>query len=329
MSEGKIRRRFKRWWVRVVLAAGVTLVVGFGLLWRSAIRSNRSGADRPFRIAGNLYSVGSNGVTSFLLTGPEGHVLIDGGYPETAPVIVANIAKIGYDIADVKVLLNTHAHSDHAGGLRTLQEMSGAQLWVSEGDAEVMADGGAGDPALGPLGFIGYYLGELKFTPPRIDHRFKDGDTIRRGPLELIAHVTAGHTRGCTSWEFTVHDGDRPLLVVDVGSLTLFPTVSPAGPEAYPGIRADFERSFAVLRSLPADIFLASHSEMFDMKRKLDERVIATNPTAPFIDRDGYLRYIDAAEERFREALADQHRWFPARFTKIILSCGEQAMQGR
>jgi metallo-beta-lactamase class B len=329
MSEGKIGRLFKRWWVRVLLAAGLTLVVALGFLWRSAIRSNRSGPDRPFRIAGNLYSVGSNGVTSFLLTGPEGHVLIDGGYPETAPSIIANIVKVGYDIADVKVLLNTHAHSDHAGGLRTLQEMSGAQLWVSEGDAGVMADGGAGDPALGPLGFIGYYLGALKFIPPRIDHRFKDGDTVRLGPLELIAHVTAGHTRGCTSWEFTVRDGDRRLLVVDIGSLTLFPSVSLVEPESYPGIRADFERSFTVLRSLPVDIFLASHSDMFDMKRKLDERVTATDPTAPFIDRDGYLRYIDAAEERFRAALADQPRWFPSRFTKIILSCAEPVVQSR
>lgn|SRR5574341_646425 len=101
------------------------------MLWRSAIKRNRSVPDEPFRIAGNLYYVGATGVTAFLLTGPEGHVLIDGGYPETAPLIMASIARLGFDITDVRVLLNSHAHSDHAGGLRALQEASGAELWIS------------------------------------------------------------------------------------------------------------------------------------------------------------------------------------------------------
>jgi metallo-beta-lactamase class B len=115
----------------VILLGAITLVVVLGMLWRSAITRNRSVPDEPFRIAGNLYYVGATGVTSFLLTGPEGHVLIDGGYPETAPLIIGSIAKLGFNIRDVKVLLNTHAHSDHAGGLRAPQEASGAQPWVS------------------------------------------------------------------------------------------------------------------------------------------------------------------------------------------------------
>ncbi len=290
----------------ILLGVAATLVVVLGTLWRSAIKKNRSVPDEPFQIAGNLYYVGSTGVTAFLLTGPEGHVLIDGGYPETAPLIMESIARLGFSIADVRVLLNTHAHSDHAGGLRALQEASGAKLWVSEGDADVMAAGGAGDRALGPLGFFGYHLGGLRFSPPRIDHRFKDGDTIRVGPIALTAHVTAGHTRGCTSWSFPVRDGDRELLAVDICSLTLFPFVSLVEPEAYPGIRSDFEHSFSVLRSLPADIFLASHTDMFAMNRKRRERADAANPVDPFIDRVGYLNYIDRAEARFREVLAKQ-----------------------
>jgi metallo-beta-lactamase class B len=275
------------------------------MLWRSAITRNRSVPDEPFRIAGNLYYVGSTGVTAFLLTGPEGHVLIDGGYPETAPLIIGSIARLGFEIADVKVLLNTHAHSDHAGGLRALQEASGAQLWVSEGDAAVMASGRNGDdPALGPLRFGAKLSGS--FPTPRIDHRFKDGEIIRLGPLELTAHVTAGHTRGCTSWAFPVRDGTRELLAVDICSLTLFPFVSLVEPEAYPGIRSDFERSFRTLRSLPADIFLASHADMFSMQRKLRDRAGAKDPADPFIDRAGYLSFIDRAEARFREALAKQ-----------------------
>ena len=295
----------KRRWLVVLLGMATALVVVLGVLWSSAIKKNRSVPDEPFRIAGNLYYVGATGITAFLITGPEGHVLIDGGYPETAPLIMRSIAKLGFEIGDVKVLLNTHAHSDHAGGLRELQEASGAQLWVSEGDAAVMASGRNGDdPALGPLRFVAKLFG--RFPAPRIDRRFKDGETIRVGPLELTAHVTAGHTRGCTSWSFPVRDGDRELLAVDICSLTLFPFVSLVEPESYPGIRSDFERSFRTLRSLPADIFLASHADMFSMRRKLRERAGATDPVDPFIDRAGYLSFIDRAEARFREALAKQ-----------------------
>ncbi|MEN8375195.1 MAG: subclass B3 metallo-beta-lactamase [Gemmatimonadota bacterium] len=262
--------------------------------------------DEPFRIAGNLYYVGATGVTAFLLTGSEGHVLIDGGYPETAPLIIASIAKLGFDIADVKVLLNSHAHSDHAGGLRALQEASGAELWVSEGDAEVMAAGRhSGDPALGPLRVLGFF-GLGRFPAPRIDHRFKDSETIRLGSLALTAHVTAGHTRGCTSWSFPVHDGDRELLAVNICSLTLPPFVSLVEPETYPGMRADFERSFSTLRGLPADIFLASHANWFSMHRKRRERADAEDPAEPFIDRVGYLSFIDRAEARFRAEFTDQ-----------------------
>ncbi len=290
----------------MLLGLAATLVVVLGSLWRSAIRRNRGLPDEPFRIAGNLYYVGNAGVTSFLLTGPEGHVLIDGGYPESASPIMASIARLGFNIRDVRVLVNTHAHSDHAGGLRALQEASGAELWVSEGDAAVMAAGrNSADPALGPLRYLGV-LGFGAFPVPRVDHQFKDGETIRLGPITLTAHVTAGHTRGCTSWSFPVRHADRELLAVDICSLTLFPLVSLVEPEAYPGIRTDFERSFRMLRDLPADIFLASHTGMFNMNRKRHERTDAADRANPFVDPEGYRRHIDRAEAHFRRVLADQ-----------------------
>jgi metallo-beta-lactamase class B len=296
----------KRRWPLVVLGIAATAIVVLGLLWRSAIRRNRAAVDEPFRIAGNLYYVGGAGVAPLLITGPEGHVLIDGGYPESAPGIIANIARLGFDIRDVKVLLNTHAHNDHAGGLRALQEASGAELWVSEGDAAAMSAGrNSADRALGPLRYLAM-LGFGTFPVPRIDHRFRDGDTVRVGPLALTAHVTAGHTRGCTSWSFPVRDGNRELLAVDICSLTLFPFVSLVEPESYPGIRADFERSFQTLRSLPADIFLASHSEMFGLHQKRQALKTAADSSNPFIDRAGYLAYIDRSERRFRAQLAKQ-----------------------
>ncbi len=293
----------RRRWVIILTAAAV--IFGFlGYQWNAAIKRNRSIPDDPFLIAGNLYYVGSTGVTAFLLTGPEGHVLIDGGYPETAPLIIGSIAKLGFDIRDVKVLLNSHAHFDHAGGMRELQEASGAKLWISEGDAATIAAGGAGDRSFGPLRHL--RLG--RFPAPRVDHRFVDGDIIRVGPIALTAHVTVGHTPGCTSWSFPVRDGERELLAVSICSLSLLPFMSFTEPESYPGIRAGFETSFETLRALPADLFLGAHGSFFDMHRKLGERATATDPVEPFIDREGYLAYIDRAEEQFRTELAKQQR---------------------
>ena len=240
--------------------------------------------------------------TAFLLAGPEGHVLIDGGYPEHGPLIIESISKLGFDIKDVRILLNSHAHSDHAGGLRTLQHASGARLWVSEGDADVMSAGGRGDVALGPARFV-WYLGALGFPAPRVDNTFRDGATIRLGPIELTAHVTAGHTRGCSSWSFPVVVEDSTLLAVSVCSLTLFPFVS-LDPEAYPGIRADFARSFETLRSLPADVFLGSHTSWFSLRRKRREQVESGGSAEPFIDPDGYRGFIERAERTYLERLS-------------------------
>lgn len=290
--------RKRRCRVLLLVVVATILVVAF-TQWRAAITRNRSIPDEPFQIAGNLYSVGSTGVTAFLLTGPEGHVLIDGGYPETAPLIIGSIAKLGFDIRDVRVLLNSHAHFDHAGGLRALQEASGAKLWVSERDADIMAAGGKGDRGFGPLRFLG--IG--RFDAPRVDHRFRDGATIRVGPVTLTAHVTGGHTPGCTSWAFPILDGDRELLAVSICSLSLLPFMSFTEPESYLGIRADFERSFSTLRALDADLFLASHGSFFDLHRKRRAQATAEDPVAPFIDRAGYRAFIDRAEARFREKI--------------------------
>jgi metallo-beta-lactamase class B len=295
-------KRRKRWLIALGAVGAITVFLGYQ--WQAAINRNRSVPDEPFKIAGNLYYVGSTGVTSFLLTGPDGHVLIDGGYPETAPLIIGSIKKLGFNIKDVKVLLNTHAHFDHSGGLRELQDSSGAQLWISEGDAGLIARGGAGDRVYGPLRF----LGVGRFPAPRIDHRFKSDTTIRVGPVAVTAHVTAGHTPGCTSWSFPVRHNNRDLFAVDICSLSLLPFMSFVEPESYPGIRSDFERSFTTLRDLPADIFLGAHGSFFDLERKHRESATAKDAADPFIDRVGYLEYIDAMEKRFRGELAKEQK---------------------
>ncbi|MBA3969134.1 MAG: subclass B3 metallo-beta-lactamase [Gemmatimonadetes bacterium] len=264
--------------------------------WKEASDNGGQKPAEPFRIAGNFYYVGANDIAAFLITGPEGHVLIDGGYPGTPPLILASIAKLGFDIRDVKVLLNSEPHPDHAGGLAALQQASGAELWASEASADAMAAGGDDPDIILPLRAL-LWSGIIGYPAPRVDHRFKDGDTIRVGPVALTAHVTGGHTRGCTSYSFPVRDGERVLNVVSACSLVTL------GGMRYPEQPADFERTFRVLRSLPADIWVTSHARLWGRYRKFVARDTAQNPVEPFIDPEGYRAYIDSGEARFRRGV--------------------------
>jgi len=283
----------KRYRLAVLLA--LVSVLALVLVGRRLNATKRGGQEpaEPFRIAGNFYYVGANDVSAFLITGPEGHVVLDGGYPSTAPMIMASIEKLGFAIKDIKVLLNSEPHPDHAGGLVVLQQASGAELWASEASADVIASGGD-DPAMAlPVRAL-MRIGVLGYPAARVDHRFKDGDTIRVGPLAFIAHVTGGHTRGCTSWSFPVRDGDRVLNVVSACDLGMLRGTR------YPEERTDLERSFRVLRGLPADIWVTCHARWWGRYRKFVASATAKDPVELFIDPEGYRAYIDSAEARFR-----------------------------
>ena len=280
---------------RLLLLLGLIFIVALVLVgrWLNATKIGGQQPVEPFRIAGNFYYVGANDVSAFLITGPEGHVVIDGGYPTTAPMIMASIAKLGFDIKDVKVLLNSEPHPDHGGGLGVLQQASGAEVWASDASADVLAAGGDDRDLFLPMRAL-VWIGVVGYPPIRVDHRFKDGDTIRLGSIELTAHITAGHTRGCTSWSFPVRDGDRVLNVVSVcdpGVLEM---------SSYPEQAADRERSIRVLRSLPVDIWVTNHARAWGRYRKFVASATAKNPVDPFIDPDGYRAYIDAAEAELR-----------------------------
>src|SRR3954471_13197021 len=229
----------RRLWLRILLVVLVIVAVVLFSAWRTATNNGGQKYAEPFQIAGNLYYVGANDVTSFLITGPEGHVLIDGGYPGTPPLIMRSIAKLGFNIRDVKVLLNSEPHYDHAGGLAELQQASGAQLWASEASADVIAAGGDDRKGGLPVRLL-VWSGLARYPAARVDHRVKDGDTVRVGPLAVTAHITGGHTRGCTSWTFPVRDGGRVLNVVSACSLIRL------GMGGYPEQHADFEHSFRV-----------------------------------------------------------------------------------
>ena len=178
-----------------------------------------------------------------------------------------------------------------------LQQASGAQLWASDASADSLASGGDDPDVVLPLRFL-IWIGVLGYPPPRVDHRFKDGDTIRVGPIALTAHVTAGHTRGCTSWSFPVRDNDRVLNVVSVCDTGVLAT------SRYPEQAADRERSIRVLRSLPADIWVTNHARAWGRYRKFVASRDATNPVDAFIDPEGYRAFIDKAEEELKQGVA-------------------------
>ena len=235
----------------------------------------------PFRILGNLYYVGASEVTSFLITTPEGHLLLDGGFAETAPQIERNIAQLGFQLRDVKLLLNSHAHFDHAGGLAELKKWTNAIVAVTWPDAELLHRGGHGDFRFGD---------KLTFPPLKIDRIISDGESIELGGQKMTAHLTPGHTKGNTTWTTQITADGKRYNVVFAGSMTSLDYIL-AGREAYPGIAADFEKSFATLKRLPCDVFLSCHGSFFSFKEKR-ERLLRGEKPNPFIDPEGYQIFI-------------------------------------
>jgi metallo-beta-lactamase class B len=280
---------------RLLAGLGLLIVVTLVVVarWANANKIGGQGPAEPFRIAGNFYYVGATDVSAFLITGPDGHVVLDAGYPTTAKLIMGSIAKLGFDIRDVKVLLNSEPHPDHGGGLAVLQQASGAQLWASDPSADSLAAGGDDADAILPVRVLSW-IGIVGYPPPRVDHRFKDGDTIRVGPIVLTAHITAGHTRGCTSWSFPVQDGDRVLNVVSACDTGVLATLT------YPEQAADRERSLRLLRSLPADIWVTAHGRRWGRYRKFVASQTIQRPADAFIDPQGYRAFIDDAEAELR-----------------------------
>jgi metallo-beta-lactamase class B len=249
----------------------------------------------PFRILGNLYYVGASDITSYMIATGQGLIVIDGGFAETAPQIRDNIARLGFRVSDIRILLNSHAHYDHAGGLAALKAWSGARLLASPGDAPLLAAGGRGTPLFGD---------KLLFPPVKADRLLHDGEAVTLGGTTLVAHLTPGHTPGCTTWSLRVAEGGEGHDVVFVCSTSVLPGYRLTGPQpTYPGIAADYERTFATLAALPCDVFLAAHAGFFGGEEKA-RRLRAGERPNPFIDPQGYRAYLAAAEAAFRQRLA-------------------------
>jgi metallo-beta-lactamase class B len=257
----------------------------------------------PYRIAGNLYYVGASDVASYLIATPEGLILLDGGYVETAPMIEANIRTLGFKLEDVKVLLSSHAHFDHAGGLAELKRVTGAKFFAMDREAPLLARGGKGDS---------YFGDRHPFPPIQADKIFHDGETVTLGGTTLTAHLTPGHTMGNTTWTTTVKNGERPYDVVFIGSTSILPGVSLTNNPKYPEIAADYAQTFRVLKSLPCDIFLGSHASFYNGLDKA-EQLRQGAKRNPFVDPQGYREFVAQGEKTFREQLRREGGEVPQR----------------
>jgi metallo-beta-lactamase class B len=247
----------------------------------------------PYRIAGNVYYVGASDITSFLITTPAGHILLDGGFVETAPLIEANIRKLGFKLVDVKILLSSHAHFDHAGGLAELKRATGAKFAASEKEAALLDRGGKGDFLFGD---------KATFPPIQADRILHDGDTVVLGGTTLTAHLTPGHTMGNTTWTMKAKEGDTTYDVVFAPSMSILPGVSLTKNATYPEIGEDYGKTFHVLKSLPCDVFLASHASFYDGLDKAD-RLRKGAKKNPFIDPQGYRDYLARMEKKYQEQI--------------------------
>jgi metallo-beta-lactamase class B len=259
----------------------------------AAQRNTWNTPTEPFHVIDNVYYVGTEGLASYLLVTPNGHILLDGATAEAAPQIEANIGKLGFKLADVKILLNSHAHFDHSAGLAQLKQDTGATLYAMEGDVSALEGG--------------FYLGSednkaMGAPPVKVDQVLHDGDTIELGGMKLKANLTPGHTRGCTSWGFTAKDGGKSYEALVFCSATVAANrITP--PLQYPGIVEDYRKTFAKAKTMKVDVPLAPHPEFFDL---LGKRERAGAPKNAFIDPAAFPVYIARLEADFEKTLADR-----------------------
>jgi len=251
----------------------------------------------PFRIAGNLYYVGSKDLAIYLVTTPQGHILINAGLVSSVPLIRASVEKLGFKFSEIKILLISHAHWDHDGGSAEIKALTGATYMVMDGDVSVVESGGKTDFQYGSQPTSLY-------PPTKVDRVLHDGDEVKLGGATLVAHLTPGHTKGCTTWTMKVDDGGKIYNVVIIGSPNVNEGYKLVRNDSYPAIASDYERSFRVLSSLPVDIFLGAHGSYFDLQTKYAR--LKEGAVNPFIDPAGYKRYITDREEAFRTELAKQ-----------------------
>ncbi len=250
----------------------------------------------PRHLGGNLYYVGASGVSAWLFTTPEGHILLDTGFADTVPIIQRSVEQLGFKLTDIKLILSSHAHIDHTGGHALMKRLTGAQVLASAADARTLESGGADD-------FLTWPKDTLLYAPVKVDRIVADGEKVALGGLTLTAHLTPGHTRGATTWTTDLVDGGKTYRIVFFSSATVNDGTRLLANAAYPEIVRDFERTFATLKALRCDIFLAPHGGQFAMVEKF-ARLDRGEGIAAFVDPEGWHQLVTNAEKNFRDILA-------------------------
>jgi len=282
----------------LLLTAGSALVLAGSALMSTAQAELPYAKERiewnkplaPFHVIGNIYYVGMAGVSTFLIVTPKGDILTDGGLPESAEAIEKNIQTLGFKLSDIKILLNSHAHFDHSGALAKLKADTGAKFYASAGDKPFLESG-----------HITYGLSsQIDTTPVHVDHVVKEGTKVKLGGVTLMAHMTPGHTTGDTTWTMSLTEDGVAHKVMFFGSLTVAAPL--IGNTAYPQIASDYRASFAKLKKMDADIFLAPHGEQFEMADKLAK--MKPGAPNPFIDAGSKDRVLAKMEKDFDRQLA-------------------------
>jgi metallo-beta-lactamase class B len=252
---------------------------------------------KPFRIIGNVYYVGSKDLASYLITTSQGDILINSNLTSSVPLIRKNVEALGFHFNDVKILLISHAHWDHAAGSAEIKRLTGAKYMVMDADVPVVESGGKADF---------HYGAEAgsHFPVTKVDRVLHDGDEVKLGGVVLVAHKTPGHTKGCTTWTMKVREDNRAYNVVIVGSPNVNTGYKLVANAAYPEIAQDYESTFRTLQSLPCDVFLGAHGLYFGMEAKFAR--MKPGGVNPFVDPEGYKSYVAEREQAFRKELAKQ-----------------------
>jgi metallo-beta-lactamase class B len=251
----------------------------------------------PFRIAGNLYYIGSRGLASYLVTTPEGHILINSNLEKSVPMLRASIEKLGFKYSDVKILLISHAHWDHNAGSALIKKETGAKYMVMAEDVSGVESGGKTD--------FNYGSDKGTYYPAtKVDRTLRDKEEVKLGGTVLVAHLTAGHTKGCTTWTMKVGDGAKALDAVIVCSPNVNPGYKLVNNAAYPGIADDYARMFKTLASLPCDLFLGAHGSYYGMEAKYGR--MQKGDASAFVDPAGYKTFIAAKTAEFQAELKKQ-----------------------
>ncbi len=263
----------------------------------SAFPASWSAPYPAFRVIGNLYSVGTAGLSVFLITSDDGHILVNTGLSDSTQQIRKNMTSLGFQLEDVRVLLTTQAHFDHTAAMAEIKALTGAEVWATQKDARVLADGGASDAHFG-------HCAEFLFEPIEVDRILADGQSFAWGDIEITTHLHPGHTEGSSSYTWRVNEAGSSYRVgiINMGSindgkrLLIEPT--------YPGVATDFANTYFRQKNMPLDIWVSSHPEQYNLSQKYSPGQAYDHRT--FVDPDGLRAAVEALEQTFLETMATE-----------------------